>query len=257
MNSLSLHLVLKTPVRSSPDPIYLEFHRLSDPQQLNLYTYVRNNPLNLTDSTGLDINVDGKKKKDYLKALQKDVSFTVAYKHGKVVTKGDIDPSKLSVKEKVLLAAINDDQHHVTIHAVDGTKDPSIRFGKDDAPGQHTIAFGQAKLLDSPENAGGVSSAGLVGHETVEAYAETVGVGETGAHSAAGILGFPGMGAPTATAGHTSNGLVDTIYQSFPIGETGKTEVVGFKLLTPVPPASVTPNANLPNYPTSVRTGDQ
>jgi RHS repeat-associated protein len=39
----------------SPDPLYLEMHRLSDPQQLNLYSYVPNNPLSLTDPDGRDI----------------------------------------------------------------------------------------------------------------------------------------------------------------------------------------------------------
>ena len=190
-----------------------------------------------------------------MKGLQKDVSFTVGMKNGKIVTQGPI-PANLSPKEKALLAAINDDQHHVTIHAVDGKKDPSIEFGRDDGPGEHTIAFGQAKLLDSPQNAGGVSSAGLVGHETIEAYAETVGVGEAGAHSAAGILGFPGLGNPTLAGGHENKkGLVDTIYEDFQVGDTSTKERVGFKLVTPVPPASVTPNAHLPNYPTSVTAG--
>jgi RHS repeat-associated protein len=39
----------------NPDPLYIEMHRLADPQQLNLYTYGRNNPLSITDPTGLDI----------------------------------------------------------------------------------------------------------------------------------------------------------------------------------------------------------
>ena len=44
---------------TSPDPLYLELRRLTDPQQFNIYSYARNNPLKLTDPTGLDITVTG------------------------------------------------------------------------------------------------------------------------------------------------------------------------------------------------------
>ena len=38
----------------SPDPLFIDAQRLTDPQSLNLYSYVRNNPLSLTDDSGLD-----------------------------------------------------------------------------------------------------------------------------------------------------------------------------------------------------------
>jgi RHS repeat-associated protein len=38
----------------SPDPVFISAQRLMDPQGLNLYSYVRNNPLGLTDDSGLD-----------------------------------------------------------------------------------------------------------------------------------------------------------------------------------------------------------
>ncbi|HEV2351164.1 MAG TPA: RHS repeat-associated core domain-containing protein [Terriglobia bacterium] len=38
----------------SPDPVFVSADRLADPQSLNLYPYARNNPLLITDPTGLD-----------------------------------------------------------------------------------------------------------------------------------------------------------------------------------------------------------
>ena len=41
----------------SPDPLYIEAHRLADPQQLNPYADARNNPVNFADPTGLDVTL--------------------------------------------------------------------------------------------------------------------------------------------------------------------------------------------------------
>ncbi len=43
---------------TSPDPVFASVAHLLDPQRWNLYSYVRNNPLSLTDSTGLDFYLD-------------------------------------------------------------------------------------------------------------------------------------------------------------------------------------------------------
>jgi RHS repeat-associated protein len=48
----------------SPDPISATSDRQADPQQLNLYSYVRNNPLTLTDPSGMIINTDDLNDKD-------------------------------------------------------------------------------------------------------------------------------------------------------------------------------------------------
>lgn len=41
----------------SPDPIWVKGDRMLDAQRLNLYTYVRNNPLRLTDVSGMDVTI--------------------------------------------------------------------------------------------------------------------------------------------------------------------------------------------------------
>lgn len=48
----------------SPDPITLTSAHQADPQQINLYSYVRNNPLIPTDPSGMNINTDDLNDKD-------------------------------------------------------------------------------------------------------------------------------------------------------------------------------------------------
>jgi RHS repeat-associated protein len=43
----------------SPDPLIITKRRLTDPQQLNLYSYARNNPLRYTDPKGMDLWLRG------------------------------------------------------------------------------------------------------------------------------------------------------------------------------------------------------
>jgi RHS repeat-associated protein len=48
----------------SPDPVFISADKIPDPQTLNLYAYVRNNPLSLTDPTGLDFYLSCEHTKD-------------------------------------------------------------------------------------------------------------------------------------------------------------------------------------------------
>ena len=238
----------------TPDSLYLELHRLIDPQRLNLYGYVRNNPLNLTDATGLDITCNGNRCADYLRALQKDVSFKIGYDmSGKVVTQGDINKKDLSKSDKAFLSAIDDSKHHVTINAIGGDKDSSVFFGASHGA-THTINFDQAALLDSAKNAGGMTSAGLVGHETLEGYDEAKGYKMMEGHDWAAGLGFPGFDRITLNTYQMQGGMVMGVTGTWHVQGTSINEQIQTRYVTPIPQADFLQGKGLPaaNYPVSV-----
>jgi RHS repeat-associated protein len=86
---------------TSPDPLYIELRRLTDPQQLNIYSYTRNNPLRFTDPNGLDIKLNCDDTKQCNQAVQ-DLNnrnkgqFKVEVKDEKLKVVGRVDASKLS-----------------------------------------------------------------------------------------------------------------------------------------------------------------
>jgi len=238
----------------SPDPLYLETDRLVDPQQLNLYAYGRNNPLKVTDLTGLNITCSGARCADYLKALQKATSLKLAFdKDGKVIVEGDVDKKGLSKSDKAILKAINDNKHDVTIKAIGGDKDASVFFGASHGA-SHTINFDQASLLDGPNNAGGMTSAGLVGHETLEAYAESKGDSLSEAHDYATGKGFPGLdpGRVTGVYGNAQTGMASGFTQQFQVHGTSTTENISINFVTPIPASSIHSGLNAAGYPVEV-----
>jgi RHS repeat-associated protein len=110
------------------DPILMKQDRLRDPQELNLYAYVRNNPLKYIDPDGEDITVSRTQQYEFIverraednPELLKQVRVSVT----EVVTERYSDDGKLlgtttqatataentqEAKLRLVVAAINDD----------------------------------------------------------------------------------------------------------------------------------------------------
>ena len=194
----------------SPDPLYIEAHRLADPQRLNLYAYVRNNPVNLTDPTGLDVALKCDTKENCTKAVndfnnRKNAQFKVELgKDGKLhVVKGSV-AKNLGKSEGALLGAINDTQNHATIN-VSGNTGQS-EFGVHDSRGVNSVDLENLSKLDAPSNAGGLNSGDALAHEAMDAY-YSLSMGAEAADWAAADL-FPGLLVTCARAG--SSGSAET-----------------------------------------------
>jgi RHS repeat-associated protein len=187
---------------TSPDQLLINAGRLLDPQLLNLYTYARNNPLKFTDPTGLDVTLGGTEQGDYIDTLNKrdKHAFTVASINNKVTivdAKGNALGKdalaalgkSLSGGEKELFNAITDTKVHAVIDTGDGQPDENVLFGRNDQAagrgpaGRNTLDMSEIKLLDAPENKGGLTAADAVAHETLEAYANASGKSPGDAHA--------------------------------------------------------------------------
>jgi hypothetical protein len=173
--------------------------------------------------------------------------------NGKVVVDGEINKKDLSKSDKAFLKAINDEKHHVTIHATGGSKDSTVFFGASNGS-NHTINFDQAGLLNSAQNAGGMSSAGLVGHETLEGYKEATGATMESGHDWAAGLGFPGFDKITPISARVENGMVTGLSANYHIQGTSINEEIQTQYVTPIPQADFLSGKGVPApvYPVSV-----
>lgn len=257
---------------TSADSLYIEVGRLGDPQRLNLYAYTRNNPLRFTDPTGHDIEVSGPLQDAYQQKLQESLSFKTqlnakTHKVEIVDANGNaLDAKQLKAlgktlkgAEKELFNAITDQSHHIKINAIDGAQDSNVFFGSSDGnhTGTHTIAFGQAALLDDPKNAGGMTSAQLVGHETLEGYAETKGSTLEEAHNYANgyFGGFSPASKSNANPTYGSQGgMVVQMTFNFNLHGSSTLERITMRFVTPVPQQDFLQGKGAPyrQYPVNV-----
>jgi RHS repeat-associated protein len=252
----------------SSDPLYIDLRRLGDPQQLNNYAYVRNNPLKFIDPTGLYLTCEGSKElcEQYGSQLQSSLSFKINVDpSGTNKWQINVDPSfftsgvKLPEEQDLILQIIMSSTKHVHIKMVNINEQYGMFFGSSELwnggrRGWHTINAVQAALFG---NAGGYSFKQLVAHETLEAALEVLRrLKYEDAHSQTiqysgfeGLEPAPGlMSLPDVITGTNKASGVTTFWRA-----TGKdkTMEIYLKFKNPVPEESI---RRAKQYPSSVKT---
>jgi RHS repeat-associated protein len=123
---------------TSTDPIFIAKHKISDPQQWNLYSYVANNPLKFVDPSGMAVKLvcEGKEGQQTCNEVvtdlnsRKDAAFqTKLDANGKlqVIDADKVDPTKLSPSEAALFNSILDADHTARLTVV--SQSDSVQFG--------------------------------------------------------------------------------------------------------------------------------
>jgi RHS repeat-associated protein len=188
------------------DPLFIELKRLADPQRINLYAYVRNNPLAYIDPLGLEIVVTGSQQDEYNKRLQEGLKFKTAIIDKKVTIVDDKgNPLDQDALKKLganlkgadlgIFNAITK-KPSATIDTGDGKDNPDVLFGQSNGQtgsgnAVNTLDISDIKQLDDPSNKGGVTGSQFVKHETFEAFQRAAGKEQTEAHDAANaIVGY-------------------------------------------------------------------
>jgi RHS repeat-associated protein len=179
---------------TSTDPLFIKEDRLRDPQQVNLYVYVRNNPLAFVDPTGLDFEFTGKDKDKFVTDVnnREKAQFKVKLNDKgivEVVDKGKVDVSKLTKSEAAMFNAINDKDNRATLNGIG--KDAGIDFGGFKGNGTNDIDTSDMALLRDADK---TLAGNVISHEMMEAYASAKGAcgNYDSCHNEANKT-FPGM----------------------------------------------------------------
>jgi len=198
----------------SPDPIYIEGNRLFDPQSLNLYSYVRNNPLNLTDPTGMLVDVNCQQVSaaqcsqtvtDFNNREGAQFQVTRDDKTGQLNVNGDVDPTKLSGGERALYDSITNKDATGTVTVVGN--DSSFDFEKSTGKGQNSVDRSDLNALNGADKR---LSGEIIAHAALESYdSAKPGVSVDQAHDFA--KQFFGFQYDAFKVGGYANGRVNTL----------------------------------------------
>ena len=170
---------------TTTDPIFFDMDRIVDPQQLNIYLYVVNNPLKYIDPTGLDIEINGDERQWAFDEFSKGLSFKTTLSDKNKVVILDKDGKQLDNEkdkkalnkmlkgmkdgpEKELFKAIIDTKNHGVLTA--NTRDDDVDIGETKGVGKNSVDRAEVEMLGKHEKDGGFSASDVVRHEAMEAY---------------------------------------------------------------------------------------
>jgi RHS repeat-associated protein len=224
---------------TSPDPLYIEARRLADPQQLNLYAYVRNNPLKLVDPTGMYIEFDCDTDANCAEALEmfnnrSGGQFRVGFKDNRLEILPESINGTLGNAEMALFDAINDIQTGGILQVRGNTGNAS--FGAFESPGVNSIDMGNLSKLDAAK--GSVNSGDIVAHEGLEAFYSSSTGNFRDAHNNVLRNGFPGF----TQSGYdyiTNGGVLFGDRTQFNISGGRGSMNVFTRIITPIPEQSL------------------
>ena len=152
---------------TTADPIPMTTQRPPDPQRLNLFAYVRNNPLVATDPNGLELDVRGNEAFSYLASLERTTGLKLKLNKKGVVTIVS-KPKQLS-KDAQKIVGIIESKAAGDLVRIEATRNRSdVLGGQFWGGGEQTIDFGDLRT-EQKAGRGGFTVDSSVMHETIEA----------------------------------------------------------------------------------------